>query len=63
MEYYSARRIDEILYCHLQQHGDLENIMLSEISQSEPCDFTHVGYKTETHRYGQQYGGYQREEG
>ena len=56
-------------YCHLQQHGwtlDLENIMLSEISQKKLRTIwfhSHVGWKTETHRHRQQYGGYQREGG
>ena len=45
---------------------DLENIMLSKISQSEKAknhDFTHMRDLKQTHRHIGQYGGYQREGG
>ena len=55
MECYSAMRKDEILPFVTTQ-GNLENIMLSKISQKQlrTVGFhSYVGYKTETHRYRQ----------
>ena len=72
MEYYSAIRKDVILP-YMTTWMDLENIVLSEISQAEKVK-NHVfsllwdmkatneqTRKTKTHRHRQQYDGYQRE--
>ena len=60
----SATRKDEILP-FAATWIDLENIMLSTISQTgkakNPVISPYVGHKTETHRHRLQYGGYQRE--
>ena len=62
---YSAIRKDEILPS-VATWMDFENIMLSKTSQSVKVStigfHSYVGYRSETHRHRQQYGGYQREE-
>ena len=63
MEYYSALKKDEILP-FATTWMDFENVTLSEVSQSEKLRtifHSYVRHKTETHRYRQQCGGYQRE--
>ena len=58
MEYCSVIGKDEI-FPFTTRGMDLGNNMLSEISQKKlrTIFHTYVGYKTETHRHRQQYGG------
>ena len=62
-EYYPAIRKDEVLP-FVTTKMDLENIMLSEVSQKKLSTtrfHSCVGYKTATHRHRKQCGGYWRE--
>ena len=65
-ECYSAIRKDEILP-FATTWMDLENIILSKLSQREKAKNHMISLicsiETETHRYSQWYGGYQREGG
>ena len=69
MEYYST--IKRKKFCHLQQHVDLEGIIISEVSQTEKDKYCMILYteskkdnkvvnkqKSSRHRYTEQSSGY-----